>query len=108
MSVIDSTATTSVELSRAEQWVVHHVVLDSLGLADGQPGDSVVPDEDTTQRLGVIEKVESGSFAFTTAELAFIRQACGSHARRTDATADRNLATAVANRVDGVLRDSTA
>lgn len=107
MSVIDSKATTTVELSRAEQWVVHHVLLDVLGLADGDPHDPADPADETQQSLEVIEKLESGSFEFTPAELSFIRRACGDHARTTRATADRNLASAVANRVDVELREAS-
>lgn len=104
MSVIDPKTTNSVELSRAEQWVVHHVLLDALGLADGDP-DGTVDDHESQRSLAVIEKLESGSFEFTPAELTLLRRACGAHARNTEATADRNLATAVANRVDVILRD---
>lgn len=108
MSVIDPAATNSVELSRAEQWVVHHVLLDALGLADGRTKAPVDADAEPQRSLEVIEKLESGSFEFTPAELSFLRQACGDHARTTEATADRNLATAVANRVDVILREVRA
>lgn len=106
MSVIDSRATTTVELSRAEQWVVHHVLLDGLGLADGEVDETVDSGEEVQQYLDVIEKLESGSFEFTPAELTFLRRACGTHARQTRATADRNLASAVADRVEVLLADA--
>lgn len=106
MSIIDSTATASVELSRAEQWVVHHVLLDTLGLANGERDGSIDSVDETRKSLEVIDKLENGSFEFTSAELTFLRRVCGAHARDTGATADRNLATAVADRVDSILKDA--
>lgn len=115
MPVTDPTGTVVVDLSRAEQWVLHHVLLDALDLADGEPNDLADRGErprgaaDATEpSLTVIEKVESGSFAFTPAELAFIHRACGTHAQTTEAAADRNLASAVARRVEAVIGDSSA
>lgn len=108
MPVSDPTGTTVVELSRAEQWVVHHVLLDAIGLAAGDVDEAVDDADDPGASLAAIEKLESGSFQFTSDELAFIRRACGAHARATDAVADRNLASSVAERIDHVLEDVTA
>lgn len=107
MPVSDPTGTTVVELSRAEQWVVHHVLLDAIGLADGDVHESAA-DDAPEPSLAAIEKLEEGTYQFTTAELALIQRVCGEHARATDAVADRNLASAVAERIDVVLRDTTA
>ena len=108
MPVTDPTGTTVVDLSRAEQWVVHHVLLDSIGLADGEVADGDQPSDHAESSLAAIEKLEAGSFEFTPSELAFIRRACGDHARSTEATADRNLASSVAERIETVLGDTTA
>ena len=103
MPVSDPTGTTVVELSRAEQWVVHHVLLESLGLADGEQcrqGDAEDPVEPS---LGIIQKLEEGTFAFTGEELSYLLRACSDHARTTRATADRNLASSVADRIDSAI-----
>lgn len=108
MPISDPTGTTVVELSRAEQWVVHHVLLDAIGLAAGDVDEAIEDADDAGPSLGAIEKLESGSFQFTADELAFIRRACGAHASATEAVADRNLASSVAERIDLVLDDVTA
>ena len=101
MPISDPTGSTVVELSRAEQWVVHHVLLDSIGLADGATDDRDPDDETLSRNLAVIEKLEAGDFEFTPAELSLLKRACGNHAAQTGAVADRNLAAAVAQRIDG-------
>lgn len=105
MPVSDPTGTTVVELSRAEQWVVHHVLLDSIGLADGQREHGAEDDELPESCLAMIEKLEEGSFAFTGEELSFLRRACQDHARATRATADRNLASSVADRIEMAVHE---
>jgi len=108
MPVSDPTGTTVVELSRAEQWVVHHLLLESLGLADGErcrQGDAEEPAEPS---LVILQKLEEGTFAFTGEELSFLRRACSDHARTTRATADRNLASSVADRIDSAIQGATA
>lgn len=88
----------SIELSRAEQWVVHHVLLDSVGLARTGAED---PPECV---LDILEKLESGDHAFTPFELDHIRYACDVyiHAPATPER-DRGIATAVVDRVDDAL-----
>lgn len=105
MPVTDPSATVAIVLSRAEQWVLHHVLLESLGLADG--ATRAGGDGDSTPAVDVIQKVEAGAFEFTPAELQFIRQVCGDHAERTQVTADRNLASAVADRIETTLMQKT-
>ena len=105
MPVSDPTGTTVVELSRAEQWVVHHVLLESLGLADGERCRQGNAEEPTGPSLGILEKLEDGSFAFNGEELSFLRRACSDHARSTRAAADRNLASSVADRIDSAIHD---
>lgn len=105
MPVSDPSGSTVVELSRAEQWVVHHVLLDSIGLADGEPGRPSDGTDRPQRTLDVLEKLESGSFEFTADELSLLKRACGDHARTTRATADRNLASSVADRIDSALTE---
>lgn len=107
MPVSDPTGTSAVELSRAEQWVVHHVLLDGLGLAEGGKTGPVAPTVDEDRSLAAIRKLESGSFRFTAEELATIQEACKDHAAETGAAADRNLATAVSERIDEVLAEAS-
>ena len=107
MPVSDPSGSTVVELSRAEQWVVHHVLLESIGLADGESAahDGEIESADPPQRsLTVLEKIEGGTFEFTTRELSFLQRACDRHARTTQATADRNLASSVAERIDTAIQ----
>lgn len=94
-----------VELSRAEQWVVHHVLLESLGLADGERCRPTEADDLPQPSLAILEKLEDGTFAFTSEELGFLQRACSDHARSTGATADRNLASSVADRIDSLNRE---
>lgn len=105
MPISDPTGSTVVELSRAEQWVVHHVLLEAVGLADGKPGREELDEEVLERNLDVIEKVEAGRFEFTPSELSLLKQACGDHARQTRATADRNLASAVADRIEATVEE---
>lgn len=108
MHASDAADTRTVELSRAEQWVVHHVLLDAIGLADGEvDGAADEPSEDEPT-LSAIRTLESGTFRFSPPELAAIREACGDHARTTEAAADRNLASAVADRIDPLVAEATA
>ena len=108
MPVSDPTGSTAIELSRAEQWVVHHVLLESIGLADGEPNRDDDAGTPAQQSVDVLEKVEAGTFEFTEEELSFLREACDRHARRTAATADRNLATSVASRIEATGADVSA
>lgn len=103
MPISDPTGSSVVELSRAEQWVVHHVLLESVGLADGEPDTEEIDDDVIERNVDVLEKVEDGRFEFTPAELSLLKQACGDHAQRTQATADRNLASAVADRIQTTI-----
>lgn len=100
MPVSDPSRSTVVELSRAEQWVVHHVLLETIGLADGEPSDPAESPDLPQRSLTVLEKLEAGTFEFTADELQFLRRACDRHARATAATADRNLASSVADRIE--------
>lgn len=104
MPVSDPSRSTVVELSRAEQWVVHHVLLETIGLADGELSEPSDPDELPQRNLAVLEKLEAGQFEFTADELVFLRRACDRHARVTPATADRNLASSVADRIETATR----
>ena len=106
MPVSDPTGTTAINLSRAEQWVVHHVLLKSIGLADGEPSTEAIEAAVLEQNLELIEKIEAGFFEFTPAELSIVKQACGIHARRTNAGSDENLASAVVDRIDTTVDDS--
>jgi len=106
MPVSNPTGPTVVELSRAEQWVVHHVLLESLGLADGERDRQGDVEEPIGPSLGILQKLEEGAFAFTGEELSFLRRACADHARTTRATADRNLASSVAERIDSANRNT--
>lgn len=101
MPVTDPSATAAIELSRAEQWVLHHVLLDAIGLADGRR--RARSDLEAEPYLDAIEKLEAGRFEFTVAELERIRRACDAHARTTELAADRNLAAAVANRASATV-----
>lgn len=103
MPVSDPSRPTVVELSRAEQWVVHHVILETIGLADGEPNEPTESSDLPQRSLAVLEKLESGRFEFTADELDFLRRACDRHARVTSATADRNLASSVADRIETVI-----
>lgn len=103
MPVSDPSGSTVIELSRAEQWVVHHVLLESIGLADGEPGDPTDSTDLPQRSLAVLEKLEAGSFEFTLDELTFIRRACDRHASTTRATADKNLASSVADRIESTV-----
>lgn len=100
MPVTDPTSTTVLDLSRAEQWVLHHVMLEAVA-ADG--GDEA--GREPGPALRVLEKLEAGAFAFTLAELECVRGACGRHARTTEAAADRNLASAVSARIEPALEE---
>lgn len=108
MPLSDPTGSTVVELSRAEQWVVHHVLLQSIGLAEGERADAAPDDETLSRNIAVLEKVEAGDFAFTPKELALLKRACGEHAEHTGAAADRNLASAVAKRIDATTDEPLA
>lgn len=103
MPVTDPSATATVELSRAEQWVLHHVLLDAIGLADGQGGGQVGATEQTY--FDAIRRLEEGTTEFTLCQPERIRRACAAHARTTNLAADRNLAAAVADRIAANFED---
>lgn len=98
MPVTDPTTVTTIDLSRAEQWVLHHVMLDTIETRnDHAGGGSLDP------AIRVLEKLETGEFAFTRTELECIRRSCRTHAQTTEAAADRNLATAITDRIELAL-----
>lgn len=87
-----------VNLSRAEQWVLHHVMLDVIDSTGDCPSESG-PD---VARC-VLEKLEEGEFRFTRAELDYVRRASRNHAMTTESAADRNLSSAVSARIEASL-----
>lgn len=103
MPVSDPTETNVVQLSSAEQWVVHHVILDSLGLADGKQTGAIEVADPPKLSLSILDKLENGSFEFTPEELRLLQRTCHNHANLTQATADKNLASSVADRIDAVM-----
>ena len=89
-------------MSREEAWLVHHVLLESLGLA-GPGGEARTP---TPCELRILEQLENGPPVFTPIELDHIRHACGSYSRAKHAPAsDRDLAAAVLDRIDAAIGD---
>lgn len=91
-----------LELSRAEEWLVHTVMLDGLGLA-GPGSDSRTP---TPCELRILEQLENGPPVFTPIELDHIRHACGSYSRAKDVpTGDRDLAADILHRIDDAFGD---
>lgn len=106
MPATDQTVTRTLELSRAEQWVVHHVVLDALRLLD-QETPRETEDEDVIP-IGrvVLEKLEAKTDEFTPRELALIYRTCQNHAKLTEEASDRNLASAITTRIETKLVDS--
>ena len=95
----------SLDLSRPEQWIVHHVMLDSIGLG---PGDDDLTDPPACV-LAVIGKLESDDHEFTPLELDHIGYACGAYARREGTPeVDRELAATIVARVDEALEGTTA
>lgn len=103
MPVSDPASAVEIDLSRAEQWVAHHVLLDSLGLADGDSPDET-DRQATDAARDALGKLETGRFEFTAAELDVLARACRQHARTTGAAADRNLATAISDRIGETVR----
>lgn len=92
----------AIDLSPAEQWVVHHVMLDSIGLARPQP----TPEEPPEWVIEILQKVEGEDHEFTPLELDHIQHECSAYARDTQTPdSDRELATAIAERIDEVLGD---
>lgn len=104
MPVPDPTTPVEIELSRAEQWVAHHVLLDAIGLADGSEVPAETDDPAIDVARGALEKLERGTFEFTAGELDALQRACREHARTTEAGADRNLATAISDRIGETVR----
>lgn len=87
----NTTPTNRLVLSRAEAWVVHHVVLTHL--LDGE-----APTEDDEQpwwALETIQKLESGTRRFTAFEAWRLRCALLEYVRE-DATPDADVALGLA------------
>lgn len=59
--------TTSLSLSHAEQWTLHHVLLDRLD----RDGDEATADERHLRRA--FERIDAGETTFTRAQLAAIQ-----------------------------------
>lgn len=104
MPVSDPASPVEIDLSRAEQWVAHHVLLDAIGLADGTEPPAETNDQTTDAARGALEKLETGTFEFSIGELDALQRACREHALTTEAVADRNLATAVSDRIGAIRR----
>jgi len=102
MTVPRFTDAVALDLSLGEAWLVHHALLDLVGLGspDGDPVDEV-----PRGVVSVLVKLEDGSRDFTPMELRHIRAACGRYTNRADgvATADRIHAAAVVHRIDDVF-----
>lgn len=99
---INDAGLTRIELSRAEQWVVHHLMLDSIGLA---AADST-PEEPPKYVIRILQNLETGANEFTPLELDHIRYACSSYTRGNDIPeAERKVAASVIRQIDAALGD---
>ena len=92
-----TTPTTHLDLSRAEQWLVHHVMLDHLGFGPSDDDGS----NPYVCTLAIVEKIERDRLEFTRLELDQIRSACRAYAE-ADSTPDQDVETAdgLAVRID--------
>jgi hypothetical protein len=95
MSTTHQTTTAQpVEFSRAEEWVVHHVMLDQLTGADAD-------EEQPWWALGIASKLEAGMLAFTPFEAWRLRRDLRAYASdRCTPDEDAQLAEAVVERID--------
>lgn len=89
----------AIEPSRAEQWVLHHVVLDRLELAD-------FDDPPPIEGYRTFEKLEAGTYTFTWRERCWLCAELGRYveARHTPER-DRSLARAVLDRLRTTMLD---
>lgn len=103
MTVPRYTGAVALPLPRDARWVVHHLMLDALGLASAEADPVENPPESI---LSVLEKLESGEQYFTPFELDNVRYACKAYTLDADAPRDdRDCAQAVVRRIDEVLAD---
>ena len=92
-----------IEMSLAESWVVHHVLLDSIGLASGEDPNKTPPD----WVVRILRKVEAEEFDFSTLELDHVCHELSKYACAEDTpAADRRLARQVISRAEELLEDS--
>lgn len=106
MPTTDQAATLTLRLSRAEEWVVHHVVLDALRLVEDETDNESDEEAVLTNGRSVLQKLEGRTHQFTPGELALIHRTCSNHAKLTSEASDRNLAGAVTDRIETVLADA--
>ncbi len=103
MTVPRYTGAVALPLPRDARWVVHHLMLDTLGLARAEADPVQNPPQPV---VSVLEKLESDEQFFTPFELDQIRYACKAYTLDADAPRDdRDCAQAVVRRIDEVLDD---
>ena len=91
-----------IDLHRAEQWVIHHVMLDSIGIARARAS----PVEPPECVLEILRKLEAENQAFTPLELDHIRHACGAYGHANDTPdIDRQLASGIVDQITEMLDD---
>ena len=92
-----------IDLSLAESWVVHHVLLDSIGLASGEDPSQTPPD----WVVRILRKIEADDFDFSPLELDHVCHELSKYARAEETpTADRRLARQVIDRAEDLLEDA--
>lgn len=94
-----TTPTTRLDLSRDEQWLVHHIMLDHLGFGPSDDDGS----DPFVCTLAIVEKIERDRMNFTRIELDQIRSGCRAYAE-SDLTPAQDVETALglAKRIDGM------
>lgn len=102
MTATNQTDAVSIDFTLEEQWVVHHVVLDTIGLARKDPAPK---SEDPPWRvIRILEALEDGHYSFTLFELDFLRDACRVYANGLDeASADAAIAETVIGRISRAI-----
>ncbi|WP_290812255.1 hypothetical protein [Halovivax sp.] len=80
----------SVDLSREEQWLLHHVLLDRVESALQAPAETDPP---PVVVYRVFDELETGRHRFTESELAYLRTASGRYVEATG-TPDRDRSVA--------------
>lgn len=102
MTTANESGAVSIDFTWAEEWLVHHVVLDTMGLAAKEPTPRA--DDPPWRVVRILEAIEEGQYAFTLFELDFIRDACRAYANNLEGhTDDHEQAEAIIDQVSRAI-----
>ena len=105
MNIPDRQGALTLYLSREEQWIVHHVLLDRMELEARAPVDAEPP---PIEVFRIFEKIEAGVEQFSPKELQHLAEELSRYTERSEAPSqDRSTTQRLCSYLQELCRDTT-